>query len=282
MNKRILPFVEIMITQTCNLSCAGCTNYSDLLHKGYLTWNEGKEQIEPWLARVDFPDFSILGGEPLMNPKIRDWIIGLRELMPESQIRLTTNALLLDRNFDIVDLLADIGNCVFKIAVHEQNEKIEQVINRVYDHFDWEPIFEYGIHRHQTKNNMKFYVRRPDYFYKSFQGPYNNMRPHSSNPADAFNVCCQQTCPLIYNGKIYKCSTSALLKDTLARFNNPNIEQWQPYLLDGLDLTCSDSELDKFLNNFGKPHSMCQMCPTKQDSKSILLHLDHVSRKKIK
>jgi organic radical activating enzyme len=282
MNKPILPFVEIMITQTCNLSCAGCTNYSDLLHQGYLTWDEGKEQIEPWLRRVDIPDFGILGGEPLMNPQIRDWIIGLRELMPDSQIRFTTNGLLLDRNFDIIDLLADIGNCVFKIAVHKQDENLEKVIKRVFDYFDWEPVIEYGVSRYRTKNNMRFHVRRPNYFYKTFQGPYTDMRPHDNIPADAFDVCCQQTCPLIYNGKIYKCSTSGLLKDTLTRFNDPNIEQWQPYLFDGLDSNCSELELDKFLSNFGKPHSMCQMCPTKQDSESILLHLDHVTRKKIK
>lgn len=282
MIKPILPFVEIMVTQMCNLSCTGCTNYSDLVHKGYLTWDEGKEQLEPWLLRVDIPDFGILGGEPLMNPKIRDWVIGLRELMPYSQIRFTTNGLLLDRNFDIVDLLADIGNCVFKIAVHEENEKLENVISRVFDHFAWEPVIEYGVSRYRTKNNMRFHVRRPDYFYKTFQGLYSEMSPHNNNPIDAFSICCQQTCPLIYNGQIYKCSTSGLLKDTLTRFNNPNIEQWQPYLLNGISHDCSDSELNKFLDNFGKPHAICQMCPTKKNTESVLTHLDYVSRKKIK
>lgn len=282
MIKPILPFVEIMVTQTCNLSCTGCTNYSDLAHRGYLTWNEGKEQLEPWLLRVDIPDFGILGGEPLMNPDIRNWIIGLRELMPNSQIRFTTNGLLLERNFDIVDLLADIGNCVFKIAVHEQNQNLENVIERVFNHFSWEPVVEYGVSRYRTKNNMRFHVRRPEYFYKTFQGSYKDMSPHNNNPIDAFNICCQQTCPLIYNGKIYKCSTSGLLKDTLNRFNNPNIEQWQSYLLNGISHDCPDSELSNFLDNFGKPHSICQMCPTKQDTESVLTHLDYVSRKKIR
>ena len=43
--KPVLPFVEIMITQACNISCTGCTNYSDLVHKGYLTWEQGQAEI---------------------------------------------------------------------------------------------------------------------------------------------------------------------------------------------------------------------------------------------
>ena len=110
--KLVLPFVETMITQACNISCEGCTNYSDLVHNGYQTWEQGRAELEPWLERLDIPDFGIIGGEPLMNPGVRRWITGVRDLLPRSQLRFTTNALLLERNFDIVDLLAGVGNCV--------------------------------------------------------------------------------------------------------------------------------------------------------------------------
>ena len=278
--KPVLPFIEIMITQACNISCTGCTNYSDLVHKGYLTWEQGRAEIEPWLEREDIPDFGILGGEPLMNPRVRDWIRGLRDLMPHSQIRFTTNGLLLSQNFDIVDLLADIGNCVFKIAVHEQNQELEQVIQRVHDRFEWEPVVEFGVSRLKTKNNMRFHVRRPDKFYKTFVGTYENMMPHNNDPQQAFDNCCQQTCPLLYNGLIYKCSTSGLLADTLSKVNNPNTTAWEPYLYDGLAPNCTDTELNSFLNNFGKSHIMCRQCPTKHDTGSTIIHLDNVSRKK--
>ena len=278
--KPILPFVEIMVTQTCNISCTGCSNYSDLPHKGFLTWEQGRSQITPWLDRVNIPDFGILGGEPLMNPDIRNWITGLRELMPHSQIRFTTNGLMLEQHFDIVDLLASIGNCVFKIAVHERNDALEKTIEKIFARFDWEPVVEYGVSRFKTKNNFRFYVRRPDIFYKTFVGNYEQMMPHDSDPSKAFEVCCQQTCPLLYNGLIYKCSTSGLLRDTLAKVGNPNIEQWEKYILSGLSPNCSDNELQEFLENFGKPHTICGQCPTKADTKSILIHLENVSRKK--
>ena len=126
MPKLILPFLETMVTQACNLSCLGCTNYSDLPHKGYVKWSDAKQNLKEWLTRIEIDDFGILGGEPLMNPEIEKWIIGLRELMPNAQIRFTTNGLLLDKKFHIVKLLHDTGNCVLKITNHfYQNDKIE-------------------------------------------------------------------------------------------------------------------------------------------------------------
>lgn len=282
MVKPVLPFVEIMVTQACNLSCHGCTNYSDLVHSGYLTWKEGHQQIIPWLEKVDIPDFGILGGEPLMNPDIRNWIIGLRELMPNSQIRFTTNGLLLENNFDIVDLLHKIGNVVFKIAVHQKNVQLENVIEKINKKYDWEPVVEFGVSRLKTSNNFRFHVKRPEIFYKTYQGTYQTMMPHDSNPKDAFEICCQQTCPLLYKGKLYKCSTSGLLEDTLTRVGFPNKELWDQFIYKGISPTDSESEINQFLENFGKPHQMCKMCPTKKDLSSTIIHLDNVSTQKVK
>lgn len=280
MVKPVLPFVEMMVTQACNLSCHGCTNYSDLKHSGYLTWEQGRNEIEPWLDRVIIQDFGILGGEPLMNPDIRNWVRGLRDLLPAAQIRFTTNGLLLEKNFDIVDLLHEIGNCVFKIAVHVNDTMLENTINRVLKRYSWEPVVEYGVERLKTTNNMRFHIKRPDVFYKTYLGSYKNMLPHSSDPESAFEICCQQTCPLLYRGKLYKCSTSGLLKDLLERFNNPNIEHWRPYLSNGLGWDCNQADLTEFLNNFGKAESVCSMCPSRSSTESTLIHLNNVSRKK--
>jgi len=279
-NKLVLPFAEIMVTQACNISCAGCTNYSDITHKGVLTWNEGKDQIIPWLDRVRIPDFGIIGGEPLLNNDIRQWITGLRNLMPDTQIRFTTNGLLLEKNFDILDLCHDAGNIVFKITRHVTDKKLDNLIEKIFNKFNWDPVTEYGINRWRTSNNLRFQINTPTTFIKTFVGDYKNMRPHHSNPTDAFNICCQQTCPLIYQGKLYKCSTTALLTDVLTRFNYPNKQDWEKYLHDGLNVDCTDVELTAFIKNFGKPHNMCAQCPTEKDVNSHLIHFDNVSFKK--
>ena len=282
MGKPTLPFVETMITQVCNLSCTGCTNYSDLQHEGYVPWSQGRDWIESWLERVDIADFGILGGEPTVSPEVNDWILGLRQVLPKAQIRFTTNGLLLNKKFDIVENMADVGNCVFKIAFHQDNPELEEVVKRIFDMYDWEPVVEYGVHRWKTKNNFRFHVKRPHTFWKTFKGPYEDMAPHTSIPSDAFDICCQQTCPLLHNGRIYKCSTSGLLAETLEKFNTPNSEQWQQYLQQGMGADCSDQELTTWLENFGKPADVCGMCPSPTDLDSKIIHLENVSTRKIK
>lgn len=279
MTKPVLPFVETMITQACNLGCHGCTNYSDLSQSGYVTWEQGRSQIEPWLNRVTIPDFGIIGGEPLINPSVRSWIQGLRHLLPESQIRFTTNGLLLSKHLDIIDLAAEVGNIVFKIGVHVADAELENNIDWIFQRFNWQEVTEWGIKRYRTANNFRFQVSRPEIFWKTYRNDYANMAPHDSDPARAFSLCCQQTCPLLYNGKIYKCSTSGLLRDTLTKVGNPNLDLWQPYLVEGLAPDCSDLALAGFLDNFGKPNKMCRQCPEAENNESRIVHRLNVVRK---
>ena len=277
MSKIILPFLETMITQVCNLSCNGCTNYSDLTHSGYVKWNQGKAWLEPWFDILQISDFGIMGGEPLINPEVEDWMIGIRQLMPDAQIRFTTNGLLLDRWPNLMDLAHDIGNCVVKVTVHVDDQHLEQNIQELFNKFQWEPVTEYGIHRWKTDRNLRLQINRPQKFLKTYQNNYANMRPHHSDPVKAFQLCIQQTCPLLVNDRIYKCSTSALLADTLNKFDRPNWNEWEPYLESGISVDSDRKLIENFVNNFGKPHSQCAQCP---DSESHAIpHLINVVKK---
>jgi sulfatase maturation enzyme AslB (radical SAM superfamily) len=279
-NKPILPFVEMMITQACNLSCYGCTNYSDLIHSGYVRWADGRKQIESWLERVDISDFGIMGGEPLVNPEVEEWILGFRNLLPNAQIRFTTNGINLHKKFHVIKLLHDIGNCVIKISHHTDDPRLAEVIHQIFESYDWRPITEYGIDRWTTGDRVRFHIKKPEIFLKTYQGSYADMMPHDNNPIEAFDACIQQTCPLLYNGRIYKCSTAGLLTDILDRFNRPNWNQWQSLIDPGIGPDCSDADLAGFLDNFGKPHNICRQCPTINDNDSKIDHLKFVEFKK--
>jgi len=269
--KPTLPFLETMATQVCNLSCTGCTNYSDLPHQGYVRWTDMEQDLTAWLQVVDIADFGIMGGEPLINPEIHKWLYGVRSLMPQSQIRFTTNGLLLNRHFDVLDVAHEVGNTVFKITVHTPGSEIESVIQRIFDKYNWEPVIEHGIQRWRTTNNLRFQINRPVQFVKSYKGVYNNMRPYDSIPAESFGACIQQTCPLLYKGRIYKCSTQGLLKETLAKVGDPNLTEWKPYLVNGIGVDDID-DIDHFVSNFGKPAAVCCMCPSKHDSDAFIIH----------
>lgn len=279
MSLPLLPFVEMIVTRVCNLVCNGCSTYSDLPDKGYVKWNDGQAALEPWLDRIAIRDFGFMGGEPLINPELSSWIYGIRELLPTTQIRLPTNALLLHKNLDIVDQMHDVGNCILKITVHTDDERIDNAIEYVRSRFKWEPVREYGIDRWITTNNMRFQINRPQQFFKTFRNDYANALPYDSNPDDAFAFCHQKQCPLLVNNRIYKCSTTGLMDSVLAKHNYPNSDQWARHLDNkfngsiGLDSTTE--EIESFVANVGRPHSTCQQCPTKETA-TTLSHLSEV------
>ena len=275
--KLILPFLETMITQVCNLSCQGCTNYSDLKHFGYVSWDQGREWLEPWTELLTIPDFGIMGGEPLINPDVENWIIGVRKLLPNAQIRFTTNGLLLNKWPNLLKVLQDIGNCVFKISVHVNDEALEDTIQNIFSQYQWQEVTEYGIHRWKTDRGVRFQINRPEYFLKTFQGEYSNMKPHYSQPSKAFDLCVQKTCPLLYKDRIYKCSTSALLLDTLNKFDRPNWDQWEQYIESGISVKSPPQDIQAFVDNFGQPHPRCAQCP--DSSVHPLTHFTTVTRK---
>jgi hypothetical protein len=192
--------------------------------------------------------------------------------MPQAQIRFTTNGLLMKDHIELVDFFESIGNVVFKISVHVDNPKIEQAISEIQQSRSWQPVQEHGIVRWKTDNNLRFQINRPEWFYKTYRGEYDHMQPHHNRPEEAFDACVQQTCPLLHQGRIYKCSTSALTKSILERFDNPHRSQWGPYLETGISWDCPDQDLKQFVNNFGKPNPICGQCPTKHDLGSRLDH----------
>lgn len=275
-----LPFLETMITQACNLSCLGCTNYSDLPHSGYVSWSQGRKSLERWLTRVRIDDFGIMGGEPLLNPEWKQWLMGVRELLPQAQIRFTTNGVLLHRWPNILDFLQGIGNVVFKVTVHRSEPELENLLENLLEQRSWSEVTEHGVERLRTANGLRLHIKRPDTFLKTYLNAYHDMMPHHSDPQQAFDICVQKTCPLLYQDRIYKCSTSALLRDTLSRVGDPNLEHWQPYLTTGIGADCSDQELNEFLDNFGQAHAMCGQCPSSRHTESYLDHPATVNRRK--
>jgi organic radical activating enzyme len=265
-----------MITQVCNLSCQGCTNYSDLRHQGYVPWIQGKQWLEKWLDRIDIAEFGIMGGEPLVNPEWRDWIYGVRKLIPTAPIRFTTNGLMLHRVPDILAVMEEVGNVVFKITVHVNDHELESQIQQIHSSRKWAPITEFGINRWVSENNVKLQVNRPTEFVATFKGTYNNMQPWHSNPTQAFKQCIQKTCPLLHQGKIYKCSTAGLLSEVLDRFNRPNYAEWEQYIDNGITVNDTEPSIAEFIKNFGKPSAICAQCPTHGNA---LNHIMTVVRK---
>ena len=67
----------------------------------------------------------------------------------------------------------------------------------------------------------------------------------------------------------------------LSDWRQPITDSWKPYTdYEGISVKSSDKTIKQFIQNFGKAHKICTMCPTKKDTGSIIDHKTNVISKK--
>lgn len=289
-----LGYAEVMASYACNLSCVGCTNYSDYNYTGFPTWEIVDRQIRDWLSVLRFESFGIIGGEPLLNPQLDQWIRGIRKAMVDTEILLVTNGSRLRFFPYLVDLMAENEPSKLTVAAHHEFETVERNLLSILD----ESGHKYLIQQHHyTDRDGKFLTQqnfvledhqtsielyRPRVFIKSYQNFGVNMKPwKDKDPKGAIELCACRYCPLLYEGRLYKCSQIALLKNHLGKLGLLDDEDWQPYLnYKGIDPTDDVQEIQRFVRSFGKPERICGMCPSKGHPDAIIDHTVTVLTKK--
>src|SRR5438045_65614 len=90
--------LEIHVSHACNLTCEGCSHYSNQGHKGMLSLEEAERWMLLWNRRLRPAILSLLGGEPTLHPRLTEFVILSRRLWPASHLRLVTNGFLLHRH----------------------------------------------------------------------------------------------------------------------------------------------------------------------------------------
>jgi MoaA/NifB/PqqE/SkfB family radical SAM enzyme len=88
--------VEVHVTEHCNLNCRGCNHFSCIAEEGYLEPEQFENDFKR-LAELSKSYFAIkiLGGEPLLHPRITGFFDIARKYFPSTPIQITTNGILL-------------------------------------------------------------------------------------------------------------------------------------------------------------------------------------------
>lgn len=95
-NWNALPYVEFSAVLHCNMNCRSCTHFSPLSQKHFYDFElfyKDIYRLRQLVSRID--TIRIMGGEPLLNPELSEYIALTRKLYPYSEIQLVTNGLLL-------------------------------------------------------------------------------------------------------------------------------------------------------------------------------------------
>jgi len=284
-----LNIAEFYITNVCNLTCNGCNRFNNLKFKGHQHWDDYKDLYKEWSKRVTFDDkIVIIGGEPLMNPTVTQWMYGLRELWPDTRIVLLTNGTYLARAKGLFNAQNETGIDI-ELSLHHETAR-----HRIYD-----IIGEYMHNPNYTflKKNTPQNRSPNDYFHDHKDGVgsmnikisvidemdflNNSLISHDdkwtlsdNNPQDAHDACHYVEFKT-YNfikGKLYKCGNVMhyldLIDQGLLEIPNEDIallNQYKPLTIENY----TDYNND-FYNALDTPIPQCKMCVVDQQFHSLV------------
>lgn len=237
-NNQAYPFfdyLETHITNGCNLKCKGCSHFSNLYETNDIV---NIEVFKKDLTRISeicqIRKLRLLGGEPLLNRRLPEYLEHARKCFPETDIRLVTNGLLLPTcNKSWFKSMIKNDICIDISWYKPTQEKREKIIN----------ILEtYGV-------QYFCFLEEINEFSKCLTLKADN------DPFESQKYCQQVTCCILKEGKIYKCPFAAYMPKFNEYFNQ-SIENDQC-----IDIYGDLLELKEFsLSHVYKPIELCKYC----------------------
>lgn len=183
--RNMLWHVELHIMDACNLNCRGCTHFSPLFDRDIPDMEIRIRDVRTLSVKVDhIVRLMIIGGEPFLNPAIGEYALRLREELPDTELFIVTNGLMIPGQTD--ETLEKIKDAKVKVSISEY-EPTRKVLDKIRDR-----LGEYGI----------IYEVRPWDGRSKFNKPLS-LRSDSRHD----RLCISDGCVNIWNGKIARCPT---------------------------------------------------------------------------
>lgn len=236
----VLNYLEVDIVDHCNLNCSGCTHFCPLVGENYMDVEQFKKdllQLKTFFSEIK--QFRILGGEPLLHKDIAKFIQYSREILPNSDIRIVTNGLLLSKMPDeFFDALKKCNVIVDLSKYPVAGEKFSDALDKI-----GEKECQLGF-IHLCK---KFWLAL--------------VSDGSQDKEESFKRCTHKNCKSLKNGKLYICPPAAFMP-RYNKYFNKNIP-WDK----GIDIYNADKKQIK--EYFETPLETCRYCLSKKDFKFI-------------
>lgn len=245
------PTLDVDVVSHCNLNCASCCHFSPAASPAFLSLEDYKRDLGK-LARIEglatfFDAIVLMGGEPLLHPGLPELIWATRRHLPELQLRVASNGL----------LLKSMGS-EFWDAMRAADCKL--VLTLYPTGLDYEALFELA-RAHGVKTGISGGVAESGVVSRLLRTPLDVEG--LQDPTTSFNGCPLGGFSLqLLDGKIFPCNRGALLGIANERFGTTFAHEVDDYLK--LDAIRSVEDIDSMRR---RAHPMCRYCVTSLDER---------------
>ena len=292
MKKHSFSKIEFYITNVCNLTCEGCNRFNNYSFAGWQQWSDHEADYTKWAEYVDIDKIVILGGEPLLNPDILDWVYGINRIFKRN-VQILSNGTRLNKVKGLYEALQANGNWM-GISWHNP-DTIDEFEAEVYKFLkgdivkvgrdDPRNIFGAEI-AWIDENNVSIPLWIQYDFYDSAIKLNDSGRftLHNSRPEVAHNSCgfrIHKNYHFIC-GKLYKCGPSALFPEFDKQYKFDISEEDRKIINSYKPLSPYEFEERgaEFLANIDNQIDQCKFCPESLDYKNRLFAVSKNQAKK--
>lgn len=184
-------YFEVHLTEHCNLNCQSCDNFSPLAEAQFVSRESFALDLFRLrhLAKDSIKLIRLLGGEPLLHPDAIELCEIARAYFSDSEIRLTTNGILLNQMSDKFWTSCKDNNITIEITFYPINIGYDKIKEKA-EKFDVK-VIPFGN------------IEKPEKF--SYRNPINTKG--DQNIEENWSKCYQVgSCTSLKDGKLYPCS----------------------------------------------------------------------------
>ena len=290
----VIPKVEFYITNVCNLSCVNCNRFNDYNFAGWQKWSDYEDIYKRWAEKVELKQIVILGGEPLLNPSIVEWITGLNRVFSDVGLQVLTNGTRLNQVAGLYEAMIPKERLRFTnilgISIHNRADT-ERYLDEVRKFLKGSDVSFYDRNtprpeRHMAFNDADFLfvdetgLKVPMWYQDSFyeaaihKNASGNLTVYNNDPERAHSECGFHLYKNYHfiRGKLYKCGPAALLPEFDDQ-HRLDISDEDREILHGykpLEIDNFDQEGVEFLNNIDQMIPQCKFCPVAKQPENIV------------
>lgn len=269
MQPRSITKVEFYITNVCNLTCHRCNRFNDFDFKGWQRWSDYESVYEAWSRYLDIEQIVVLGGEPLLNPTLVDWIRGLHSIWHRN-VQILSNGTRLNAVKGLRQVLCD-KLAWLGISWHNTDEL--DVLRDIMIEFLGPDCKELqgkennSAGAHFVFMSQKYDLTIPVWIQNEFTT--SAIRPdrslHDNDPVAAHNACgfARYKNYHFIHGRLYKCGPMGLLPEfdqqlglNISESDRELLLSYRPLTLDSIE-----QDGDRFFATLDDPLPQCKFCP---------------------
>jgi hypothetical protein len=221
-----------------------------------------------------------MGGEPFLNPTLKDWITGLNRIFG-IDVQVLTNGTRLLQSPDVYDAIAGFrgssygpGRNHIGISLHIL-EEFEQLRNDIHEFLQGTVTEKFGKENNKWNADWQFTDSRGveinvytvDHFTKSsiITLPTGEYTLHNTDPVTAHAWCSFARWKSYHfiRGQLFKCGPSALMPefDLQKPFNISNEDRTLLHSYKPLNVDNFADYHKEFFTNLDNPIAQCKFCP---------------------